>query len=499
MLRSLPSRLIASYAFLICVCLTIVAIVLGLSMLQRAAYARLRAAVIPTTFFVRSLHQRGFSPREIVQRLEEQAQAQGLDVLLISRQGEVLAATDDSWRGQRVPLRKITVSREQNIVEGRLISPQGSRLYFVARPLTALTTGQEQQGEPAPAVVALVTPLWQGIRLVVGDLVFSLAVASLVAAVVSLILAILITRSIARPLQRIIVATEEIARGNYDLTLDIASPSEVRRLAQSFNSMARQVKASRQAQRDFVSNVSHELKTPLTSIQGYSQAILDGTAHGDEAVRRAAGIIHDEAGRMRRLVEELLDLARIESGQIVMAQEPVDISRVLQDCVEKMTLRAQESGVELALNASALPSVIGDGDRLAQVLTNLLDNALKHTPAGGRVTVGAKEVREVRALQAIEPSLISAVSLPAVVVTVSDTGCGIPPDELPRIFERFYQVDKSRAKGKSGVGLGLAIAQEIVAAHGGQITVQSVVGVGSKFIIALPLKDREGKERRAER
>ncbi|MBC7252087.1 MAG: HAMP domain-containing protein [Anaerolineae bacterium] len=499
MLRSLPSRLIASYAFLIFVCLTVVVIVLGISMLQRAAYARLRAAVIPTTFFVRSLHQRGFSPQEIVQRLEEQAQAQGLDVLLISRQGEVLAATDDSWRGQRVPLRKITVSREQNIVEGRLVSPQGSRLYFVARPLTTLTAGQEQQGEATPAAVALVTPLWQGIRLVVGDLLFSLAVASLVAAIVSLISAILIARSISRPLQRISAATEEIARGNYDLTLNIASPSEVRRLAQSFNSMARQVKASRQAQRDFVSNVSHELKTPLTSIQGYSQAILDGTARGDEAVRRAVGIIHDEAGRMRRLVEELLDLARIESGQIVMAQEPVDLGRVLQDCVEKMTLRAQESDVALALNAPALPSVIGDGDRLAQVVTNLLDNALKHTPAGGRVTVGAEEVREVQALQAIDPSLVSAVALPAVVVTVSDTGCGIPPDELPRIFERFYQVDKSRAKGKSGVGLGLAIAQEIVAAHGGQITVQSVVGVGSKFIIALPLKGREGRERQAER
>ena len=200
---------------------------------------------------------------------------------------------------------------------------------------------------------------------------------------------------------------------------------------------------------------------------------------------------------MRRLVESLLDLARIESGQVVMAQETVDLGQVLGDCVDKLALRAQEGGITLSLDVPDLPPVLGDGDRLAQVITNLLDNALKHTPSGGRVTVEAEEVREAQALRAIEPALDSAVSLPAVVVTVSDTGCGIPPEELSRIFERFYQVDKSRASGKSGVGLGLAIAQEIVAAHGGRIAVQSVAGVGTKFIVALPVSGREGVERQS--
>jgi len=138
-------------------------------------------------------------------------------------------------------------------------------------------------------------------------------------------------------------------------------------------------------------------------------------------------------------------------------------------------------------------------EHLAQVITNLLDNALKHTPSGGRVTVEAEEVREAQALRAIEPALASAVSLPAVVVTVSDTGRGIPPEELSRVFERFYQVDKSRARGRGGVGLGLAIVQEIVAAHGGRIAAQSVAGVGSKFIVALPVSGREGVERQSGR
>jgi two-component system OmpR family sensor kinase len=488
MLRSLRSRLIASYVILIAVCLVIVGVILSISLLQRAAYARLRAAVVPTALFVRNLQQRGFSPPEIVQRMDEQVQSQGLDILILSRQGEVLAATDEAWLGSSVPLRKIVTSRERDIIEGQITSPGGTRLYFVAWPMRRPA---DEGGDSTSALVALVTTPWRGIRAVIVDLTTSFAMASLLAFAISLILAVLIARSISRPLQQVTAATEEIARGNYDLTLNITSPTEVRRLAASFNSMARQVKASRQAQRDFVTNVSHELKTPLTSIQGYSQAILDGTARGEEAVRRAAGIVHDEAERMRRLVEGLLDLARIESGQVVMAQEPVDLRQVLGDGVDKMALRAQEGGITLSLNVPDLLSVLGDGDRLAQVTTNLLDNALKHTPSGGRVTVEAQEIHDAQALRTIEPALASAVSLPAVIMTVSDTGCGIPPEELPRIFERFYQVDKSRTGGKAGVGLGLAIVQEIVAAHGGRVAVQSVVGVGTKFIVALPASGRE--------
>ncbi|MBC7233910.1 MAG: HAMP domain-containing protein [Chloroflexi bacterium] len=496
MFNSLRSRFIASFMLLIVLCLIMVGVILGVSLMRRMAYARLRAAVVPTALFVRNLSQQGLSPQEIVRRLAEQAQMQALDIVILTRQGKVLAATDEDWRGQQVSLRRIVASKEREIIEGRTSLPGEGTLYFVAWPMRIVAG--EGEG-PATEMVALVTTPGRGIRVVIGDLAFSFAVASMLAAVISLILAVLIARSISQPLQRLMAATEEIARGNYDLSLDITSPSEMRRLAASFNSMARQVQASRQAQRDFVANVSHELKTPLTSIQGYSQAILDGTARGEEAVQRAAAIIHDEAGRMRRLVEGLLDLARIESGQVVMAQEPVDLRQVLGDCVDKLTLQAQEKGLTLSLHVSTLPLLIGDRDRLSQAVTNLLDNALKYTPSGGRITVEAVEVRETEGLRAIEPALASAVPLPAVVVTVSDTGPGIPPDELHRIFERFYQVDKSRARGKGGVGLGLAIVQEIVAAHGGRITAQSVVGVGSKFIMALPIKGKEGREKQSKK
>lgn len=485
MLNSLRSRLIVSYGLLILLCLVIAGVILGISLVQRVAFARLRAAVVPTSLLVRGLGQRGLSPQEIVQQMAEQAEMQGLDIVLLTRQGKVIAATDEEWHGQRVSLNRVVTSREQGILEGRIASLDGSPLYFVAWPMRA---SADQRQTLTAMLVALATSPWRGMRVVIGDLAQSFVVAGVLAAGISLILTILIARSVSRPLQRITSATEEIARGHYDLTLPLAAPSEISRLTASFNSMARQVHISRQAQRDFVANVSHELKTPLTSIQGYAQAILDGTAQGEEAVQRAAGIIHEEAGRMRRLVEELLELTRIESGQVVMAQQPVDLHQVIDACVDRLALQAQEKGITLALNVPCLPLVTGDGDRLAQAITNLLDNAVKHTPSGGKVIVDALVVREAATLRALEPKLSPDISLPAVVVSVSDTGPGIPPEELGRIFERFYQVDKSRTRGKGGVGLGLAIAHEIVTAHGGRIAVQSVVGVGSKFLMALPIR-----------
>ena len=162
-----------------------------------------------------------------------------------------------------------------------------------------------------------------------------------------------------------------------------------------------------------------------------------------------------------------------------MAQGPLDMGQLLRGCVEKLTPQAGQGGVELRLDLEALPPLAGDNDRLAQVFTNLIDNALKHTLQGGRVTVAAKEVTS-------QPARKGDKVVPKVEVSVADTGSGIPPEDLSRIFERFYQVDKSRRRKDRGAGLGLAIAKEIVEAHGGQIKAESVVGVGTKFTVTLP-------------
>jgi signal transduction histidine kinase len=276
---------------------------------------------------------------------------------------------------------------------------------------------------------------------------------------------------VARPLNRMSRAARRIAGGDYQQRVPVNGPREVRTLAASFNDMAGRVALSQQAQRDFLANVSHDLRTPLTSIQGFSQAIAEGVTSDPEAAQRAAQVIHDEAARMHRMVESLLDLARIEAGQLDFQAHAVALSDLLQGIGDSLSVRAREKGLLLELDVPpGLPRIAGDGDRLAQVFTNLLDNAIKHTPAGGQITLQAETTSN------------------GVTVTVQDTGVGVPPDDLPRIFERFYQVDKSRQSDRrSGMGLGLAITKQIVEAHGGVIQVTSAPGQGTTFTVWLPL------------
>jgi two-component system sensor histidine kinase ResE len=248
-------------------------------------------------------------------------------------------------------------------------------------------------------------------------------------------------------------------------------PHEVQDLTRAFNSMVTRVESAQRSQRDFVANVSHELKTPLTSIQGFAQAILDGTADSSESRKQAAQVIHEEAGRMHRMALDLLDLARLEGGTAEMNMSAVDVGALLRGIAEIFSLQAQKANVNLQIHVPEnLPALIGDGDRLAQVFTNVVDNALKFTPANGHINLSAR----------IDGAWIE--------FDVADSGVGVSDEALPRLFDRFYQADPSRARGENhGAGLGLAIAQEIVQAHGGKIGVRSTVGHGTTFTIRLPL------------
>jgi two-component system OmpR family sensor kinase len=488
MFTSLRARLIVSYIVIILICLVLVSLasIFLLSRFQaKLVISGLADAAVPTALRVYSLLERDLSPAEIVDLLKEQAEKQEVRILLLTPRGQVLADTQGDWTGKQAKVDLAEIPKDTRTpypyVYGRVTPPNSETQLYVALSVTPSRLAAEDNEESQRRVfVALLASPRRGLRTVLKDVASRFLQAGLVTLVISIVLALLIARSIARPLQRMTAATEEIARGNYDQTLDITSPDEVGRLAASFNTMTHEVKASRQAQRDFVANVSHELKTPLTSIQGFSQAILDGTADDEVNRHRAVEIISNETNRMSRLVDELLDLARIESGQIKMLREPVDLTKILESCVEKFDLQAKEGNVALVLDAPGLPLVTGDKDRLAQVFTNLLANALKHTPAEGKVTVRAQEIEKTRVGRATQSS--------AVEITVTDTGMGIPPADLEHIFERFYQVDKSRAGKDRGVGLGLTIAKQIIELHEGTIKVESVRDLGTKFTVALPIQ-----------
>jgi two-component system sensor histidine kinase ResE len=200
---------------------------------------------------------------------------------------------------------------------------------------------------------------------------------------------------------------------------------------------------------------------------------------------------------MSRLVEELLDLARIDSGQMAMPKTPLDLAQILTSTANRLLPQATQKEITLVKKWDELPTVIGDGDRLAQVFTNLLDNAVRHTPSGGRITIAGNLARDVlhpRRMRAglVQPDATTILSERGdfVEVSIADTGPGIPPDDLARIFERFYQIDKSRKRSR-GTGLGLAIAKEIIEAHGGYLRAESVEGIGTKFVVLLPITEAD--------
>lgn len=297
------------------------------------------------------------------------------------------------------------------------------------------------------------------------DLLPPLIQAGIVGFVVAVLLAYFISRGLARPLQSLAWAAQAVARGDYQHRVKEAGPQEIRAVAGAFNHMSAEVMSAQAAQRDFMANVSHDLKTPLTSIQGYSQAIIDGAAKNPAD---AAQIIYDEAARLNRMVTELTDLTRLQAGRLSMQTSALDVGEIAAVIGQRLAVVARKKQVNLRVKAAPMPPIAGDGDRMAQVLTNLLSNAIKFTPQGGEVL------------------LKTQVADGGVEIIVQDTGIGISPEDLPRIFERFYQVDKTRGPQR-GTGLGLAITREIVEAHGGIIKVHSDgINRGTTFTVWLP-------------
>ena len=350
----------------------------------------------------------------------------------------------------------------------KLTLPGGPTELCVRVPLT--TEVKQSLGQNAASMV--VARPKAGLGSLLSDLGPQLLFSGLIGLAAALVLGFLLTRSIAAPLRNISRAARSIARGNYNQRVPATGPREVRDLAANFNHMSEDVQRSQQTLRDFLANISHELKTPLTSIRGFSEAILDGTIDDEQGIARSARVINGESNRLLRLVQELLDLSRIESGQVSMGQDDFSLSELLDHVSEVFALRGEETGVTLEMTPADDTHIRGDFDRLEQVLDNLIDNAFRHTPAGGFVRVASHD---------IGPG--------AVQVTVADTGRGIAPDDLPHLFERFYRANGSNQPGH---GLGLAITREIVRAHGGEIWATSELGHGTTFIFTLPTVDREG-------
>ncbi len=300
-----------------------------------------------------------------------------------------------------------------------------------------------------------------------GNVLPKLAAAGIFAVALTLGVVVLLVGAITRPLRLITAASERMARGDYDQRVRETGADEVGQLARSFNRMAGEVSNAREMQRRFLANVSHDLKTPLTSILGFSQILVEESAV--PAQQRAAQVINEEARRLQRLTLDLLDLSRLESGRLQLKRAVLDLNdlagRALAPYAE---LPANGTLHFLDQRMQAPLLVFGDGDRLMQVLINLLDNAVKFCDPQGSVALRTEQ----RGAEAV--------------VTVANTGVAIDAEDLARVFQRFYRTDHSRASRTGGTGLGLAIVRELVVAHGGRVEARSDDDGWTRFVVCLP-------------
>jgi len=299
-------------------------------------------------------------------------------------------------------------------------------------------------------------------------LVQAIVLAVVVATLVAVGVSVFVTTRITTPIRRLARASQLIARGEYRVRVDTDEPDEIGDLAESFNRMAEALESTERRRVALIADVAHELRTPLATLQGYLEGLVDGVVTPSTDLWPQ---LHEQTTRMSRLVQDLEELSRVESGAAPVHPAPVSPDALVEAAIAGVAPRFAERDVALRVALTArLPDVLVDRDRGLQVLTNLLTNALRYTPAGGTVTVSAAGDED------------------AVRFQVRDTGVGIPAAHLPRLFDRFYRVDPSRTRAQGGSGIGLTIARALVEAHGGRIWAESVGrGEGSTFSFTLPL------------
>jgi signal transduction histidine kinase len=470
MVSSLRTRLWLSYALLVGIVLCIVAAGVALSLQQspilyRQAILRVRLADAFVTDRLETVLQSPSGQYEQV--MNQQASARQVRLILLNPNGKVLFDTG-AGANPALPKKYIPdLTPETDLTIAKNFKDSNNVAWFYVAH--TISNGQYDLMVMAPRPRL-------ALRAILRDNIISPFIrAGLVALAFAFLIGLGMAAWISNPLREMTQATRGLAKGSYT-PMPVKGPKEVKQLAGAFNEMIDRVQESQQSQRDFLTNVTHELKTPLTSIQGFAQAIVDGTVSAPEALHQAASIIYDEADRMHRMVMDLLSLARLEAGTAGLAKDPVDLVQLLHTVAGRFSIQAQQANISIQEDLPGLPVCTGDADRLSQVFTNLVDNAIKFTPSGGVV------------------SLSMDAKNGSAQIRVSDTGAGIAPEDQKRIFERFYQADRSRRSsggGGRGAGLGLAIARQIVLAHAGKIWVESTPGKGSTFWVTLPLADKQ--------
>lgn len=400
--------------------------------------------------------------------MERLARLAGTSLVVVDASGRVLVSNgvSDAVVGRAISFPQLSraLAGETSVRVGQGMAA-GRDLFAAAVPIF-----DAQRVVGALLVLTPTTPVRQTLAAVRRVLL----VVGLATLLISAGLALLFSRRLAEPLLRMQRVARQLAAGDFSQRVPRPagagrSADEVVLLADAINELAENLHRHERTRREFLANVSHELRTPLAYMRGYSQALLEDLVSDPAEQRAYLAVLRDEAERMAGLVNDLFDLARLQDGRLKLDLNPIDVAVLIGRVAARFEPGARQKGVDLGVEAGASPVwVRADAPRLEQVLINLLDNALRHTPAGGRITVRLGAAGETALL------------------TVADTGCGIPADEVSLVWERFHKVDRARVRSGGG-GLGLAIVRDLVAAHGGRVRLESAVGRGTTVEVELPL------------
>ena len=460
MFKSLRARLGLSYLLIITIVILvlltgIIVSLLGKPLVYRNVSNRLRISANAINLRVE------YGALQNEDRLEKvllrEAANRGTRYLIIDQQGKIVFDTEP---GQMIGVLDVRSAINEDPLKVSTFRDGKGQVWIYAAQWLA---------DGRAIVAAEQRPAFRLRTLLRDDLIRPFLLAMMLAVVLAFGLSIIMAEWITRPLVQIADDAEAMTL-DPSRTIQSSGPLEVQRLSRALNSMLKKVLLSQQVQRDFLADISHELKTPLTSIQGFSQAILDGVAASPEQIHSSAEIIHLEASRLHRMTLDLLSLARLESGSVNLHFEKVDLTQLTLDCISRFEPVAKVKNVKLVPQTHEPIEISADGDKLAQAFSNLIDNAIKFTKENSEV--------DIRVYQSGEGAVFE----------IEDQGEGISESDLPRIFDRFYQVKKSRSnQTRTGVGLGLAICKQIIMAHNANISIASKAGQGTKFVVKFPV------------
>ncbi len=348
-----------------------------------------------------------------------------------------------------------------------LFSAREDSFFSITQPIIYLYPGAAEEVNKGTITLSIPVPEVTNAR---GNIIKYYMIATVISVVLELLALIIITKEITEPIRELETMTKQMAAGNFKVKIQSKSNDEIGKLVESYNAMAEALNNLDTMRNDFIASISHELRTPMTSIRGFIDGILDDVIP-PEKQEHYLRIVKDEITRMNTLVNDLLDVARLQSGKVKLDMAPCRLNELIQNTALKLEPIINEKEIQIITDLKAKNcDVYIDKPSIERVLINLIQNAVKFTEKGGSITLRT------------EPEDKEKVR-----VTVEDTGAGISEEELPFIFEKFYKVDKSRGLDKKGTGLGLSIVKNILSSHGQSIRAESTVGHGSRFIFTLPI------------